>query len=114
MKRKDVARMAGVRLHASPEQLRSTYPNLAEFMTAGFYDGGKEPRQAPTVTIWAGGGLWRASVKDRAESLVLWLSAPEPLELLALLEEFVLSAAAPWRHDDQEHERNGKRVKKTS
>lgn len=114
MKKKDVSKLPGVKYHASPDQIAKTYPNLAEFMTAAVFDGGKEARQSPTVTFWCSGGLWRASVKDREESLILWLTADSPIELIALLEDFCLSPHAPWRHDDVEHERNGKRVKKGS
>jgi len=114
MKRKDVSKIPGALRHASPDQIVKTYPHLAEFMTAAVFDGGKESREAPTITFWCNGGLWRASVKDREESLVLWMSAESPAQLFALLEEFCLNPAAPWRHDDVQHERNGKRTKKGS
>lgn len=111
MKRKDVAKMAGVLLHASPEGLRDIYPNLAEFLTAATYEGGDKPesRESPTITIWCSGGLWRASVKDREEDLVLWLSAETAPQLLDMLELFVMEASAPWRRD--EGQQKGKRVK---
>lgn len=112
MKRKDLSKMKSPLLHASTDGLAKSFPKLAEFMTTATFEGGKDRRESPTVTIWAAGGTWRASVKDRAEGLVLWLSAPDVLELFGMLEEFVLSAEAPWRHDDQAHERNGKRVQK--
>lgn len=112
MKRKDLSKMKGSLLHAESDELKKVYPNLAEWMTAATFEGSKDRREAPTVTIWATGGQWRASLKDRAEGLVLWLSAGTLVELLDLAEAFVLSAEAPWRHDDTTHERNGKRVKK--
>jgi hypothetical protein len=112
MKRKDLSKSKSSLLHADPNGLTQAFPKLAEFMTSATFDGGKEKRDSPTVTIWATSGTWRASIKDRAEDLVLWLSAPTIGELLGLLEEFVLSAEAPWRHDAQGHEREGKRVKK--
>jgi hypothetical protein len=114
MKRKDVARLPGVKVHADPGALKGKFPNVAEFLTAAVFDGGKEARIAPTVTIWAAGGQWKLNVKDREEKLVLWLSADDPMQLLVMLEEFCLSPQAPWRHDDQEHASNGKRVKKSS
>jgi hypothetical protein len=114
MKRKDVSRIAAASTHASPEGIVKSFPKLSEFMTAAVYDGGKERRESPTVTVWCTAGTWRASIKDRAEGLVLWLSAPTVGELLAMLEEFCLSPAAPWRHEEEGHERNGKRVKKGS
>jgi len=112
MKRKDLSKMKSPLLHATTDGLSKSFPKLAEFMTSATFDGGKDRRESPTVTIWAAGGTWRASVKDRAEGLVLWLSAPDVMELIGMLEEFVLSPEAPWRHDEQAHERNGKRVAK--
>jgi len=114
VKKKNLEKSRTALQHADPSELKTTFPNLAEFMTAASYDGGKERRESPTVTLWCTAGTWRASVKDRAEGLVLWLSAPGIKELLTMLDDFVLSEAAPWRHDEQSHERNGKRVKKGS
>jgi len=112
MKRKDLKASLSAKFHADDTGLKESFPNLAEFMTAALFEGSKDRRESPTVTIWAAGGQWRASIKDRAEGLVLWLSAPAIGELLTMLEDFVLSADAPWRHDDQAHGNNGKRVKK--
>jgi len=112
MKKKNLAKSTAALYHAEPSELKTSFPNLAEFMTAATYDGGKERRESPTVTFWCTSGTWRASVKDRAEGLVLWLSAPGIGELLTMLDDFVLSEAAPWRHDEDSHQRNGKRLKK--
>lgn len=114
MKRKDLAKSKSLASHADPLELKKSYPSLAEFMTAATFEGSKDRRESPTVTLWATGGTWRASIKDRAEGLVLWLSAPLISELLLMMESFVLSAEAPWRHDDQDHARNGKRKQKGS
>jgi len=114
VKKKNLEKSRTALQHADPSDLKATFPKLAEFMTAASYDGGKERRESPTITLWCTSGSWRASVKDRAEGLVLWLTAPGIAELLTMLDEFVLSEAAPWRHDDNDHERNGKRVKKGS
>jgi len=114
MKRKDLSKSKSSLLHADPDGLAQTFPKFAEFLTAATFEGSKERRESPTVTFWALGGTWRASIKDRAEGLVLWLSAPNVGELLAMIEEFVLSAEAPWRHDQEGHNRDGKRVKKGS
>jgi len=114
MKRKDLAKSKTSLLHADPQGFAETFPKLSEFMTAATFDGSKERRESPTITFWATSGTWRASVKDRAEGLVLWLSAPNVGELLSMLEDFCLSAEAPWRHDQEGHQRDGKRVKKGS
>lgn len=111
VKRRDLSMMAGVSLHADPTGLAGVYPHLAEFMTAGAFesDGKFDRREPPTVTFWCQAGQWRASVKDRSQGLVLWLSDSSLQGLLDLLELFVLEESAPWRHD--EGERQGKRLK---
>lgn len=114
VKRKDTAKIASAKHHAAPGSLKKSHPQLSEFMTAALFDGEDGQRESPTVTVWCSGGLWRCSVKDRAEGLVMWLSAESPEELLEVIEGFVFSTDAPWRHDDTAHERNGKRVKKSS
>lgn len=111
MKRKDVSATAGTTLHASPDLLKGHYPNLAEWLTAAVYDDGAR-RESPTLTVWASGGQWRLSLKDRAEQLVMWLSAEKLLEVMQLAELFVLSEEGPWRQDDYAKEDKGKRVKK--
>lgn len=111
VKRKAASELPGVRLHASTQGLLELLPNLAEFMTAATFEseGKVDRREAPTITIWCTGGQWKASIKDRAEGLVMWLSAESALELLQMADLFVLESSAPWRHD--EGEQKGKRVK---
>lgn len=112
MKRKTLEQLAGVRLHADPKGLLETHPSLAEFMTAATFEGSDkvERRESPTLTVWCAGGQWKASVKDRAEGLVMWLSSETWSGLLQMIDLFVLEVDAPWRHD--EGELNGKRVRK--
>lgn len=112
MKRKDRTACPGLGTHASGKGLEDTHPSLAEFMTSAEFEGESGRRESPTVTVWCAGGEWKASVKDRAEGLVMWLSAPTWMELWQLVELMCLEAEAPWRHDDQQHPRDGKRVKK--
>lgn len=102
MKRKDVNAMAGARVHAAPGALAETHPNLAEFMTAAVFgeNGTLEQREAPTITVWCSGGQWRASVKDRAEGLVLFVAAESWPELWQMIDLFVMEESAPWRHDE--------------
>lgn len=112
MKRKSRSEMKALSHHAPDDNLLKQFPELNEFMRAATFDGEEGVRESPTVTFWCGGGEWKASVKDRAEGLVMWLSASSLGDLLHLLETFVGSSDGPWRHDDHQHERNGKRVKK--
>lgn len=85
-------------------------PELAEWMTAAAYEDGSV-RLPPTMTLFCQNGEWRASLRDRQEKLVLFLSARTWADLFKMINEFCLSDLAPWRHDDDGHERNGKRVK---
>lgn len=114
MKRKDTGSMAGVTRHADNDKLLDKYPNLQEFLTAAVLEGETDRRESPTVTVWASGGVWKVSVRDRAEQLVMWLQGMTLREVLNQLETFVLDEQAPWRHDDAASERNGKRAKKGS
>jgi len=111
VKRKDPKAMSGLATHASPGALADDFPHLAEFLTTATFEDGTR-RESPTVTIWAAGGQWKCSVKDRAESLVMWLSAEKLQELMQMLELFVLESDAPWRNDDFTSEQKGKRIKK--
>lgn len=112
MKRKDASAMRSLVTHASPAGLVDKFPNIAEFMTAATFEGSSERRDAPTVTFWALGGLWKASVKDKAEGLVMFLSADTFLELVQLIELYVLEAEAPWKYDDIASPNKGKRVER--
>lgn len=109
MRKKDRAKTPGAGLHASPDLLRGHYPKLAEWLTSAQYDD-RTPREAPTVTLWASGGQWKMTLKDRAEGLVMWLSAEKLLELLMLAEQFCQEEEGPWRVDDYSPQ-NGKRKK---
>lgn len=114
MKRKALSSIASVRSHAPEDKWLSGFSNLQQFMLDAAFEGEEGRREAPTVTIWAGGGEWKAAVKDRSEGLVMWLSAPSLRELVKLMDTFCLSEDGPWRHDDHQHERNGKRKAKSS
>jgi len=94
--------------HASPAGLDKS-PMFAEFMTSAAFEDGTA-RMSPTVTIWCQGGEWKANIRDRAEKVCLWLSEESFPKLLKLLEEMCQESAAPWRVDDREDERNGKRL----
>lgn len=113
MKRKERSALVGGLIHASPEELTKRWPRLAEFMTAARFEGSDDTREAPTITIWASGGQWKMSIRDRSEQLVMWLSAETLVELLKMAEGFCQDESGPWRVDDFLSERNGKRVKKS-
>lgn len=99
-----------VRSHASPVGLEKS-PMFAEWMTLAAFDDGK-PRVGPTLTIWCAGGEWKCNLRDRAEGLCLWLSEDTFAKLLKLVEEMCQSAGAPWRVDDPQDARDGKRLPK--
>ena len=111
MKRKTLEMLKGVKLHADPGGGLDQYPHMAEFMTSALFESenGMDRRESPTLTIWCAGGQWKASIKDRAEGLVMWLSAETWQQLLQMIDLFVLEPDAPWRHD--EGEQKGKRTR---
>lgn len=109
MKKKDRAKTPGAGMHASPDLLKGHFPKLAEWLTAAVYEDGTS-REAPTFTLWASGGQWKATLKDRAEGLVMWLSAEKLLELIGMAESFCQEEEGPWRVDDYSPN-HGKRKK---
>jgi len=111
MKRKDRKNLVGGLIHARDDKLQKAYPALHEWMTSARFDDSEENREAPTLTLWAQGGQWRLSLRDRAEHLVMWLVGDTVLEVLKLAESFCQDEEGPWRVDDPAHERNGKRQK---
>jgi len=111
MKRKAIDKGKRVRQLADPAGLDKTHPRLAEWMTCGWFEDTKEPRLGPTLTLWCVGGEWRGSLKDRAEQLVCWMSAPTYGELMEMADAFCQSGEAPWRHDETGTPEKGKRAK---
>jgi len=113
MKRKERAKLTGGLVHASDDRMAKAYPRLHEWMTAARYDDGDENRESPTLTLWAQGGQFRLSLRDRAEELVMWLVGDTVLEVLKLAEAFCQDEAGPWRVDDHSSPHNGKRLRKS-
>jgi len=109
MKRKTLSRK-GPRVHALDKELALSHPLLHEWMTAAVWEGSQEVRLGPTVTVWATNGEFRAAVKDRAEGLVMWLSAPSWSDLWQMCNDFCQSSEAPWREDDSGSPEKGKRI----
>jgi hypothetical protein len=111
MKRKERTKLIGGLIHASDDKLLKAYPLLHEWLTTARFEGSDETREAPTLTLWAQGGQWRLSLRDRAEHLVMWLVGDTVLEVLKLAESFCQDETGPWRVDDVSNERHGKRQK---
>jgi hypothetical protein len=100
--------------HASSAEVKKGWPSLHEWLTCARWEDDGADRQSPTLTVWAQSGQWKLCLRDRDQSRVLWLGAASLVELVDLADGIVLSPDAPWRHDDDAHERNGKRIKKSS
>lgn len=109
MKRKAVT-VAGGGPAASSDGL-SKLPRLAEWMTATTYEDGAQ-RMVPTMTFWCSGGEWKANLRDRAEGLCLWLSAPTWSDLVKMVDLACLDESYPWRKDEFGDPEKGKRVKR--
>lgn len=112
MKRKLAADLPSLMTHASVAGLLEHFPNIASFMTTAVFEDTKERRDAPTITLWCLSGQWKASVKDKAEGLVMFLNAETLPELLQLIELYVLEAEAPWKYDELGSPQKGKRVER--
>lgn len=85
---------------APPDHLAVEYPNLAEFLTARFYEGNPpEPRLVGTLLIFAQAGVWKACLRDKQEERCLWVSAAEWADLLPLCESGLVDGNACWRSD---------------
>jgi hypothetical protein len=111
MKRKERQKLVGGMIHARDEKLSKLFPLLHDWMTAAKFESDDETREAPTLTMWAQGGQWRLSLRDRAEHLVMWLVGDTVLEVLKLAESFCQDEQGPWRVDDVSNDRHGKRAK---
>lgn len=94
--------------HAPVDELVSSHPYLAEWLTDATWDDG-EKREAPTVTLWAQDGGWRCSLRDRALKRVAWLTAPSLIDLLAMADELLNNPDFRWRNDDDFSPSKGKR-----
>lgn len=114
MKKKDLSQLKSLALHASASHLEQHFPNLATFMTTAVFEDTGARRDAPSVTFWCDGGLWKVSVKDKEEGLVLWLNGETVLDVLQTVELFILEPEAPWRHDVFGTPNKGKRLKGNS
>lgn len=100
--------------HAVSAEVQKRWPALHEWLTAATWEEDGTARTAPTLTLWAHQGQWKVVLRDREVGVVMWLSADNLPELMKLADGLVLTEGAPWRHDQEGHERNGKRVKKSS
>jgi len=112
MKKKDKKLLTSLNQHASTYGLAEQFPNLSVFMTTAQYEDEGGRREAPSITFWCDNGLWKASVKDKDEGLVMWLSAETVVELLQCVELYCLESEAPWRHDVYGSGNKGKRVER--
>lgn len=93
---------------ASTEGL-SKLPSLAEWMTTTSFEDGT-PRIVPTVTFWCSNGEWKANLRDRAEGLCLWLSAPTWSDLVKMIDLACQDESYPWRRDEFGDPEKGKRA----
>lgn len=112
MKRRNLSEVSSVQWHVAEDKWLGKYPTFSEFMRAATFEGEEGVRESPTLTVWASGGQWKLSIRDRAEKLVMWLSATNLEELFYVVEEMLGSNDGPWRHDDSRSQDNGKRVRK--
>lgn len=76
------------------------YPTLFDYLTATTFEGeGNELRQVSTLLIFGQDAVWKACLRDRAESVCLWVAAPSVLGTLEVLEGELAGPTAAWRLD---------------
>jgi len=81
---------------AQDKRMEAKTPMLYSLLTCTSLGGGKT-RKPCTLTIFAGDGVWKASLKERDHNMVLWAACdslegiPEALEAQLALE------VIPWR-----------------
>lgn len=86
--------------HADYGDLLESMPNFAAWMTDAVFEDGVA-RKGGWMSVYCAGGMWRATLSDSAEKLILFLSAPTWTELLTLIEHATADPDAPWRPDDR-------------
>jgi len=72
------------------------YPTLCEWLASDRYEDGT-PRRTSTVTLFADGSGFKASLNDRDSDRVAFVSAAEIEGVLALLEAKLTESSLDWR-----------------
>jgi hypothetical protein len=85
-------------LAAPDDDFRSRYPALWEHMSSECYADGSK-RKTSTVSFFRGPQGWHASVHDRDNQRVGWVTARSLEELLERLEQQCSDGDAVWRND---------------
>lgn len=91
---------AGARDAAPIDDVLDQYPLLAEQLVCTAYDG--EPpgsRQTATLLIFGQDGTWKAALRDRQESRVLWVACSSLRAVFDTLEASLGDPTAVWRDD---------------
>lgn len=81
---------------ASDDALEEKCPLLHLLMTSQEDDKGKK-RKVCSLSIFAGDGVWKASLNERDKGLVLWASADSLATLPEALEALLNETPIPWR-----------------
>jgi hypothetical protein len=71
-------------------------PALTEFLAAGTYESG-DRRETGTVTLFFEGGVWKACLNDRDQGMVGFLTLPELVDAILVLEEALAQGKGEWR-----------------
>lgn len=111
MKRPVPPHESNTRYEVAPDDLAAAAPNLADFLTARFYDDSPGVvRATGTLLIFAQEGVWKACLRDRQEQRCLWVAAACWNDLVAVLEDSLLDQASVWRMDRVSGAETAKRI----
>lgn len=83
------------------------YPALMEFLATDSYEDGT-PRRTATLTVFTDGGLIKASVNDRDNDGVAFVTSESIAALLVVLEDKLKASSLDWRYKQGGKRRRGK------
>lgn len=90
---------------ADTSGIAEKYPALAEHLSLDWIDGGV--RTTSTLTLTVDGGRWRASLRDRDNGVVCWVTGDTFDGTLGLLERGIVDGSLDWRVDQYAPARRG-------
>ena len=104
---------AGQRANYADEELASAFPSCAQAMTMLYQEGGKWVNRF-SLSAFLAEGVFKVSLRDKQEGVVLFLTLESFADLWKGLEEALNDPEADWRldrfagHGEASRRRNGK------
>lgn len=80
----------------APKEL-AKYPLIVEFLGCAVWEEDGTERTTGTIQLFTDGGMWKAMLNDRAQSLVAFVTVLPGESLLAVLEKALAATGTDWR-----------------